>query len=214
MATRSLFMCVLLVNLSSAQPSDSLESRLEKMEQQFIQMKSELQTTRDDLEATRSQLRDYQAKVEETRTEMAVMGRSRRVMYGQKTAFSAQMRPSIDHLVIHQTIVFESVVLNEGGAYDNLTGVFTCPVEGVYYFSVSIMSWTDEDIETVLVVNGGRVVSNYAAGQQHFNVGSSSVVVRLKVGDKVWVHVVPSLNNPPNIRMIGRGWTTYTGFMI
>ena len=35
-------------------------------------------------------------------------------------------------------LIFKSTYLNEGGAYSTSTGVFTCPVAGTYFFSVSL----------------------------------------------------------------------------
>ncbi|XP_033744519.1 complement C1q tumor necrosis factor-related protein 2-like [Pecten maximus] len=213
MAIWMLFMFVLLADVKLAQTSDTLQARLNTLEREFVTMKLELQTTKADLENTKTELRHSQTKLQETQMEMSAMSRRRRVADVQETAFSAQMNNTIEHLNLHQTVIFESVILNEGRSYDNLTGVFTCPVEGVYYFSVSLLSWENEDIETLLVVNGRRLAGTYAAGQRH-NLGTSSVVARLKVGDKVWVTVVPSPNNPDNIRIIGAGWTSFTGFKI
>ena len=33
------------------------------------------------------------------------------------------------------TTIFNKVLFNEGGGYDRSTGVFTCPIGGVYLFS-------------------------------------------------------------------------------
>ena len=39
-----------------------------------------------------------------------------------------------------ETMQFEQVVTNIGAAFDNATGLFTCPVDGVYLFYASIHS--------------------------------------------------------------------------
>ena len=36
-----------------------------------------------------------------------------------------------------QTVVFDVSPTNAGGHYDNNTGIFTCPTNGFYYFSVA-----------------------------------------------------------------------------
>ncbi|OWF34487.1 Complement C1q tumor necrosis factor-related protein 6 [Mizuhopecten yessoensis] len=105
--------------------------------------------------------------------------------------------------------------MNEGSAYSNLTGVFTCPKAGMYYFSVTIMVWGHDEFETELVHNGVNIMLNYAAGESHVNQATNSVVIRLNEGDKVWVRILenPGINNG-NIRIYGGGWTTFTGFRI
>jgi len=35
-------------------------------------------------------------------------------------------------------LLFQATYVNEGGAYNTSTGVFTCPVAGTYFFSVSL----------------------------------------------------------------------------
>lgn len=131
-------------------------------------------------------------------------------------AFSAQSTHQENALITHQTILFPRVILNEGSAYDNLTGVFTCPESGVYHFSVTIMSLRDDEVETELVVNGNQVMLNYAAGSLKHNQGTNSVVVRLDIGDKVWVRVNqnPVINTDGVISIYGQSWSTFTGFMI
>ncbi|XP_033741446.1 uncharacterized protein LOC117328158 [Pecten maximus] len=133
-----------------------------------------------------------------------------------KKAFSAQTSQHDVSLVTHQTVLFQHVILNEGSVYDNLTGVFTCPESGVYHFSVTIMVFFNEQVETELVVNGNQVMVNYAAGNQRYNQGTNSVLVRLDFGDRVWVRIYnnPSIHTDGAIRIHGYGWSTFTGFLI
>ncbi|XP_069131944.1 uncharacterized protein [Argopecten irradians] len=143
--------------------------------------------------------------------------RSRRVSNQHiEKAFSAQTSHHDVSLVTHQTVPFPHVILNEGSAYDNLTGVFTCPEPGVYHFSVTIMAFRDDQVETELVVNGNHAMLNYAGGTQRYNQGTNSVLVRLDVGDRVWVRILnsPDVQTDGDIRIYGGGWTTFTGFMI
>ena len=51
--------------------------------------------------------------------------------------FTANKEFSQEHDV-DDAITFENDVTNIGNDYDNVTGVFTCPYDGVYYVSVTL----------------------------------------------------------------------------
>ena len=53
--------------------------------------------------------------------------------------FSAY-RSSGDRVGGWQRIPYDTVITEVGGAYDPSTGIFTCPVNGYYYFSLSSFS--------------------------------------------------------------------------
>ncbi|XP_033725748.1 uncharacterized protein LOC117315595 [Pecten maximus] len=131
-------------------------------------------------------------------------------------AFSAQMADHAQSLSSHQTVLFPHSILNEGAAYDNLTGIFTCPEAGVYHFSVTIMAFSNEQVETELVVNANLLMRNYAGGNQRYNQGSNSVMVHLNVGDRVWVRIMrsPGINNEGSTRVYGSVWSTFSGFKL
>ncbi|XP_069107912.1 heavy metal-binding protein HIP-like [Argopecten irradians] len=131
-------------------------------------------------------------------------------------AFSVQTSHHDESLITHQTVLFPRVILNEGSAYDNLTGVFTCPESGVYHFSVTIMTFFNGEVETELVVNGNQVMLNYAGGNLRYNQGTNSVLVRLDVGDRVWVRILnnPTINKDGAINIHGQSWSTFAGFLI
>ena len=55
---------------------------------------------------------------------------------------------------IGQTVVFDSVITNVGGAYDSSTGTFTVPVHGTCLFSVSVKTLHDVRSEARISQNG------------------------------------------------------------
>ncbi|VDI61421.1 Hypothetical predicted protein [Mytilus galloprovincialis] len=57
----------------------------------------------------------------------------------ESIAFSATRTTDIT-LSSLQTLLFDKVYLNEGGGYNAHTGLFTAPVNGIYYFAVSFLA--------------------------------------------------------------------------
>ena len=117
----------------------------------------------------------------------------KRFVLGVETAaFHATLNPGqTSHHTIGEIIVFDSVLLNLGGAYDATTGVFTCPMDRVYIFSTSIMSASSTQQNLVhvdIMKNGAEIAAAYASGgSSEQEQGSVSAAVQLVRGDTVWV---------------------------
>ncbi|XP_052693714.1 collagen alpha-1(VIII) chain-like [Crassostrea angulata] len=88
-------------------------------------------------------------------------------------------------LAPHQPVDFNSVIFNEGGAYNFHQGIFRAPVSGVYHFAVNFMCTPPGDCWLEIVKDGSRLVYTYASGSEH-NVGSTEVNIRLDAGQGVW----------------------------
>ena len=85
----------------------------------------------------------------------------------------------------NRPIVFSRVKVNEGGCYDNTTGVFTTTVPGTYVFTATVKSgkenshvfaWIKVDNTDYTTLRGSYTSS-----------GSGSVSIQLGLGQKVWV---------------------------
>ena len=85
----------------------------------------------------------------------------------------------------NKPIVFREVKVNEGGCYDNTTGVFTTTVPGTYVFTTTVASgkenshvlaWITVDDTDYTTLRGSYTSS-----------ASGSVSVQLGLGQKVWV---------------------------
>lgn len=83
-----------------------------------------------------------------------------------------------------QPLVFDKVYLNEGGGYNEHTGLFTAPVNGIYYFAVSFLA-VRSSTNLMLIKNNHEVGRGY--GYKHVDIGSIVSTVQLKRGDIVRV---------------------------
>ncbi|XP_056015426.1 uncharacterized protein LOC125673044 [Ostrea edulis] len=87
-------------------------------------------------------------------------------------------------------IIFDHVITNIGGGYDNATGVFIVPTTGLY-----VLSWTIEAhgrlTEGVLLVNGVQEgLTKAHEVSSHYDTTTSFAVLNLTVNDTVWVRVI------------------------
>ncbi|XP_062891313.1 complement C1q tumor necrosis factor-related protein 3-like [Mobula hypostoma] len=86
-------------------------------------------------------------------------------------------------------IVFDQVQLNREGGYDPNTGIFTCPEEGVFFFTFSFLPGLEEGDTTVALVKNDavheRLYSSLPPGATQLS--ERSCLLRLVKGDRVWV---------------------------
>ena len=112
-------------------------------------------------------------------------------------AFAAHMShssfPSDSHeLIVKWDVLFtivkwDVVTLNQGGAYDTSTGMFTCDTSGLYAFDVHVQGHFGTRVCLQLQKNGDRLVGLFKHAHDHTDDASLSHVVELQQGDEVGV---------------------------
>ncbi|XP_053408209.1 otolin-1-like [Mercenaria mercenaria] len=121
-----------------------------------------------------------------------ISGKFPRQTVGGGIAFTAFLDHDGDYGA-GQTITFNKIITNDGNGYNTHTGVFTCPEEGMYLFTFFVGERGEMDgvtqIWADLVINSNNVIDAFAETRQFQEdaQGGNTVVIRLKLGDSVWV---------------------------
>jgi len=110
-------------------------------------------------------------------------------------------------------IRFMTVLLNDGGGYSTTTGIFTCSVPGLYWFSAALTKALREKVGDMgnklscyIMFNGNTGIEMYADPVDKNEDGltiSGSLALHLNRGDKVQV------GNCKNAGSFGNFYSTY-----
>ncbi|KAM7399567.1 hypothetical protein PAMP_018832 [Pampus punctatissimus] len=108
---------------------------------------------------------------------------------GTTVAFTAKLRIHDSYPCHSGVLKFTNVLVNEGGGYSPDTGVFTCPVDGLYHFTVHVSVYGRG--QCGIFKNGEKVVSLYQTSlpDKCSQVASVSSVIKLSKEDAVWVNI-------------------------
>lgn len=114
-----------------------------------------------------------------------------------------------------ETIVFNKVYVNDGGSYDNQTGVFTAPYDGVYLLSYFIAEYNTGQIVTRLMLDGTNIADSVAESIQdrHNDQGGNLVILKLQMGQRVWLETFDT----DNVHIDASAaylYNTFSGFLL
>ncbi|KAM4625832.1 complement C1q-like protein 4 [Polymixia lowei] len=130
-----------------------------------------------------------------------------------KVAFSVALTEPVGPVSVETTLIYPSVISNVGNAYNSITGIFTAPVTGAYFFRFNAM---DNRIKVhmgvTLYKNNQKVLHDYAWNhwEDHEHV-SNGVVLELSVGDVVYMRI------PPTYRLFdfdNHNFNIFSGFLL
>ncbi|XP_060553951.1 A disintegrin and metalloproteinase with thrombospondin motifs adt-1-like [Ruditapes philippinarum] len=86
-------------------------------------------------------------------------------------------------------VIFDVVKVNQGSAYNATNGTFTAPRNGMYQFSLTLTSQPNQNYSIMLVKNQhtNEFCYLYTENENHWQQSSTSSIVQLNAGDRVWV---------------------------
>uniref|UniRef100_A0A087X2L1 C1q domain-containing protein n=1 Tax=Poecilia formosa TaxID=48698 RepID=A0A087X2L1_POEFO len=130
-----------------------------------------------------------------------------------EVAFSAAMpkEGTIGPVNVLYPLVYKHVLSNIGGHYSPVTGYFTAPVRGVYYFSFSSFCWAGDGTSGgSLYRNENKVVSWYGYSKTDPISGSNSAILLLQAGDMVNIRLWDGRKISDNVNK----YSTFSGFLL
>ncbi|KAI4881181.1 hypothetical protein NFI96_026238 [Prochilodus magdalenae] len=109
------------------------------------------------------------------------------------------------------TLVFRKQITNVGNAYNVITGVFTAPVGGVYYFSFNLLGKSHKYWTSVrLFKNHEKVIESSTPPNWSHQYTVGGVTLQLKKGDHVYLKLLTECE----IYDDGNNHSTFSGFLI
>ncbi|KAK3102349.1 hypothetical protein FSP39_010682 [Pinctada imbricata] len=164
---------------------------------------TELQTLKSNFQAETKKLRDLVSKIQ---TSNARIGNAKTT----NVSFSAYLNADFTTPLREQIVIFQTTRTNNGGGYDNQTGIFTAPVDGVYFFFVSLLAKRPGEFKFAVNDNTG-VQLLMLSDRAGFNQVSNSVVLNMKAGEKGYVKTHWERNGNFDIYKL---WSTFSGMLI
>ncbi|XP_071137314.1 cerebellin-3-like [Mytilus edulis] len=109
----------------------------------------------------------------------------------RKVGFLVSNSKDLQNIGNGAIVVYDTVTNNLGGGYDKSTGVFTAPVEGLFYFTWTVLVHYGKTFYTQLNLNDTIVARNHAgaSGMSTNMPSSQSVVLQMKKNDKVSIKI-------------------------
>ena len=104
----------------------------------------------------------------------------------EATAFSVKLNGT-RNLRDNEVVPFDDVISNFGGHYSTDTSAFTCPVQGVYMFSMTINQWDYNFIRGILYRNNNELIQSRADNESSFDSATATVITECNAGDQVFV---------------------------
>ena len=86
-----------------------------------------------------------------------------------------------------EVLVFQNIITNEGSGYDKSRGIFTAPVDGVYYFTVHVCAANKKYSPIGIVLDGTLIAKSIQYDTDSWTCGSTGAIVTMTSGKQVWV---------------------------
>ncbi|XP_032399902.1 complement C1q-like protein 4 isoform X3 [Etheostoma spectabile] len=155
------------------------------------------------ISALKQKLADSETQIQELKNKASTM-----VIFSAATGGGDS---SIGPFDTDTTLIFTRVITNIGDAYSPFTGVFTAPVAGVYYFTMSYHGGGSHDTGLTLVKNNEDIVkaNDHSSTYDRADNGGNAVFLRLQPRDMVFVRLAAYLY------VWGTDYhTTFSGFLV
>ncbi|XP_071168156.1 complement C1q tumor necrosis factor-related protein 1-like [Mytilus edulis] len=107
----------------------------------------------------------------------------------QPVLFYAIIKQNEFRLNKHSTVVFETIIINEGDHYNKNDGIFVAPSDGIYMFSWTVSTVNAAYILTELVVEENVISSTgeKEVDSSSYSSASMTAFCRMREDDHAWI---------------------------
>ncbi|XP_005094580.1 EMILIN-2-like [Aplysia californica] len=188
-------------NCSCMRELNALKRDLREEMNQRLALKAALDTYVSELYDLRNQVTANYSKTPAPNA-IAASPSASSVAFSAKLSYNRELKPL-------DTVVFDTVLTNEGDAYSPDSGKFTATGAGTYLFHATILSGYNTKVETAIIVNDKEVARIYSGAHDAHGSGSNMAVVDLRSGDLVWVRLLYQGGNH-----VHGYYSTFTGALL
>ncbi|XP_060565047.1 hemicentin-1-like [Ruditapes philippinarum] len=104
----------------------------------------------------------------------------------QMIAFSSKDVVATSYMA-NQTVIFPTILFNEGNGYNNTTGIFTAPVPGTYSFTLQLSVNYDQSFYFAILCGNKYLTRGYVRDPDDIKSYTFTAIAVLKKGDRVRV---------------------------
>jgi len=130
-------------------------------------------------------------------------------------AFHA-FNPSDKSLDTNQILILTTVPLNEGNGYDDVIGVFTAPVNGLYFFAAHVCNYAGRGFYYEIVKEHTMIAKSVKFNNVQHDCGYVSVLVRMDKDERVWIKCTSGNANEQLFEVDNNiyGKTSFQGYLL
>lgn len=114
----------------------------------------------------------------------------------------------------NQILVLQNTYLNEGKGYDDVVGVFTTPVAGVYMFSVHICQSSGKAFHYYIVKEHTIIAKSTKYNSAATDCASITTLTKSTVGQRVWVKCASGSSSNSQLYESSYYQTTFSGVLL
>ncbi|XP_060606828.1 C1q-related factor-like isoform X4 [Ruditapes philippinarum] len=108
-------------------------------------------------------------------------------------------------------VVYDTVITNQGEGYDSVTGVFTAPHTGLYFFTAHVCNQGNKDVQYAIYQEGTLITTStqYDNGGV-YSCSSVSTIAMVNKAERVWVQSLDT-----SVYYVdSRRWNTFAGSLL
>ncbi|XP_045204159.2 uncharacterized protein LOC123557038 [Mercenaria mercenaria] len=193
---------------------EEIEKRILETNQHVIDVLEDLKTESVDIKNEYDELQKrYSKEMEERISEISKL---KDTLLTETIAFQAR-GPADKSLDTGQTIVFAETMFNTGGAYDNMTGMFTVPVSGTYLFTIHLCIKNKMDMYYGIMVDNSVQTSGRFYDNDAYMCYSADAISVLGGGEKVYIKCLSTSSGDilyESSSSTYNNWSTFSGMLV